>query len=43
MTRLVHGYQVNPMNVLSQQNLRDCLQIFRKLYSEDINETTTVP
>ena len=30
MTRLVHGYQIKPMNALLQ-NLNDCQQIFRKL------------
>ena len=28
---LVHGYQVNLISLLSQQNLKDCLQTFRKL------------
>lgn len=31
MIGLIHGYQVKPMNVLPQLNLKDWLQIFSKL------------
>ena len=36
MTGLVHGYQVKCMNVLSQENLKDYLQMFHKLEARNL-------
>ena len=38
MTWVVHNYQVKSMNVLSQLNLKDFLQIFQKLEARNLEK-----
>ena len=38
MTWVVHNYQVKSMNVLSQLNLKDFLQIFQKLEASNLEK-----